>query len=99
MPKDLTAAQYFGSAVMRHTFAMDILRLSSADPKTNIAPDFRFEPETKRLFILEQDPQTNEWKRVSLVEKFGPNASNPALIANSLKKACCSSTTATAPSP
>ena len=61
MPKNLPAAEYLASLNERQKFAADILKLSSADPKTNFAPDFKVDAEAKRIFVLEQDPETNEY--------------------------------------
>ena len=83
MPKNLTAAQYFGTADMniRHNFAVDIMRLSFMQKDELKTLDSKFAGDHNRIFTLVKD-DNGQWKRVSLVEKYGTDIFQTHNLAN-----------------
>ena len=79
MPNGISAKQYFENN-SQFGFVNEVLNFSAVyllpagqDGKqlklTSL--DQEFKEEHDRFFVLEQDESTQQWKRVSLVEKFG----------------------------
>lgn len=80
MPKGLKAAAYFENQ-SRLNFIGDIVKLRSVDATKNQAPDPKFAGDHHRVFFLEQDAQ-GQWKRVSLVEKYGIDVLNTMALSH-----------------
>ena len=75
MPKNLSAEQYFENNSIRKTFLTEVLQLGRMDSQGYKMPISGFPGDHKRMFTLEQD-ENGQWKRVSLMEKYGKDIFN-----------------------